>query len=99
MRRVIKYYNVSDDSKADKVMVLGFIIVSLAYALVNYDCTPLIFSETTTPFYLNNIFLIDLFLFGYCYFKSEVKKESKEVVPEVEEEPVQEEDVTNEEQI
>ncbi len=89
IRRVVKYYNVSDDKKEDKVMVLGFVIISLACALVNYDATPYIFSDTTIPFYLNNIFLIDLFLFGYCYFKSEVKKEVKPV----------EEVVDNEQQI
>lgn len=83
VRRVIKYYNVSDDDKKDKVMILGFVIISLAYALVNYDATPYIFSDTTIPFYLNNIFFIDLFLFGYCYFKSEVKKETNKVVEEV----------------
>ena len=92
IRRVIKYYNVSDDDKKDKVMILGFIIISLAYALVNYDATPMIFSKTTIPFYLNNIFFIDLFLFGYCYFKSEVKKENKP-------EPVVEEVSLDEEQI
>lgn len=93
IRRVIKYYNSSDDNKGDKVMILGFVIISLAYALVNYDATPMIFSETTIPFYLNNIFFIDLFLFGYCYFNSEIKKEKTEPVP------VTEEVVINEEQI
>ena len=88
IRRVIKYYNVSDEDKKDKVMILGFVIISLAYALVNYDATPYIFSKTTIPFYLNNIFLLDLFLFGYCYFKSEIKKEK----------PVEVEEVTNDEE-
>ena len=83
IRRVIKYYNLSDDDRKDKVMILGFVIISLAYALVNYDATPYIFTNTTIPFYLNNIFFIDLFLFGYCYFKSEVKKEKAPVVEEV----------------
>ena len=91
IRRVIRYYNESDDDKKDKVMILGFIIISLAYALVNYDATPMIFEKTIIPFYLNNIFFIDLFLFGYCYFKSEKKKATNE--------PVIEEVVENEEQI
>ena len=78
IRRLIKYYNLSEDQKQDKVMILGFVLISLAYALVNYDATPMIFSSTTYPFYMNNIFLIDLFLFGYCYFNSEKKKEVKE---------------------
>ena len=79
IRRVVKYYNNSDDDKKDKVMVLAFVFISLAYALVNYDATPYIFNETTIPFYLNNIFLIDVFLFGYCYFKSDIKKEEAPV--------------------
>lgn len=78
IRRLIKYYNLSEDKKEDKVMILGFVIISLAYALVNYDATPMIFNSTTMPFYLNNIFIIDLFLFGYCYFNSEKKKEIKQ---------------------
>lgn len=79
VRKVIQYYRVSDDDKKDKVLVLGFVIISLAYAIVNFDSTPLVFSKTITPFYLNNIFLIDLFLFGYCYFKAKPasKKEVK----------------------
>lgn len=89
IRRVIKYYNNSDDDKKDKVMVLAFVIISLAYALVNYDATPYIFNKTTIPFYLYNVFLIDLFLFGYCCFKSDIKKE-KVLVEEV---------INNEEQI
>ena len=89
IRRVLMYYINSSDDKKDKVMVLGFIIISLAYALVYYDATPLIFSKTVYPFYLNNIFLIDLFLFGYCYFNSEAKKEIAPV----------EEESSNEEQI
>ena len=89
IRRVIKYYNVSNDDKKDKVMILGFIAISLAYALINFDATPYVFTKTTIPFYLNNIFFIDLFLFGYCYFNSEVKKEVK---------PVPIEEVTNNEE-
>ncbi len=77
IRRMIKYYNNSDDAKQDKVLILGFIIISLAYALVNFDCTPMIFSNTVIPFYMNNIFFIILFLFGYCFFNSEKKKEEK----------------------
>ena len=86
IRRVIMYYNRSSDKQEDKVMILGFVIISLAYALVNYDATPFIFEQTTVPFYLNNIFFIDLFLFGYCYFNSEAKKEVKEVKEEVDHE-------------
>lgn len=83
LRKVIQYYNLSDDDKKDKVMVLAFVIISLAYALVNYDATPYIFTKTTIPFYLNSIFLIDLFLFGYCFFKVENKPEEKASVEEV----------------
>ena len=83
-RRLIKYYNVSNDGKRDKVMILSFVIISFAYALVSYDATPYVFEQTTIPFYLNNIFFIDLFLFGYCYFNSEIKKEPAPVIEEVE---------------
>ena len=96
LRKVVQYYNTSDDDKKDKVMVLGFVIISLAYALINFDSTPYIFNKFVIPFYLNNIFFIDLFLFGYCYFKSEKKKEA--VAEEnAEEEPVVEEVIENEE--
>ena len=67
IRKVIQYYFMSKDDPKDKVMILGFVIISIAYALINYDCTPMIFSHKTIPFHLNNIFFIDLFLFGYCY--------------------------------
>ena len=80
IRRVIMYYNNSDDNKEDKVLILGFVVVSLIYSLINFDATPMIFSKQVTPFYLNNIFMIDLFLFGYCYFKSEKKIEKVEEV-------------------
>ena len=83
--KVIRYYNYSDDSQRDKVMVLGFVIISLAYALVNFDSTPYIFSKTVVPFYLNNIFFIDLFLMGYCTFKSVKPVEVKVEVNENEE--------------
>ena len=83
--KVIKYYNSSDDARQDKVMILGFVIISFAYALVNFDSTPYIFSKTIIPFYLNNIFFIDLFLMGYCAFKSYKPKEVKKEVVENEE--------------
>ena len=82
-RRVFLYYKNSDDAKQDKVMILGFIIISFAYAFINFDATPMIFSKTVIPFYMNHIFLIDLFLFGYCFFNSEKKKEEMKVVEEV----------------
>ena len=86
IRRVFLYYKYSQDHKADKVMVLSFVIISLAYAFLAYDATPFIFNKTIIPFYMNNIFLIDLFLFGYCLFNSEKPKEEimqEEVVKEV----------------
>ena len=83
MIKVIKYYNLSKDSKQDKVMVLGFVIISLAYALVNFDSTPYIFTKTIIPFYMNNIYFIDLFLIGYCAFKDYKSKEVKEAQEEV----------------
>lgn len=75
LRRTFMYYANSDDPKEDKVLIVGFIVTSLAYAFVAFDCTPYIFNDTIRPFYTNNIFLIDLFLIGYCYTKSEKKKE------------------------
>ncbi len=93
IRRVILYYKYSQDNKADKVMVMSFIFISLAYAFLAYDATPFIFTKTIVPFYMNNIFLIDLFLFGYCYFNSEKPKEQVVVEEEVKEA------TTNEEQI
>ena len=90
IRRVILYYMHSDDDKKDKVMVLGFIIISLAYALINFDCTPYIFRQTVIPFYMNNIFLIDIFLFGYCFYKTEKRKEDVKEVKEEEINEVQE---------
>ena len=80
IRRVLLYYKYSQDNKADKVMVLSFVIISLAYAFFAYDATPFIFNNTIIPFYMNNIFMIDLFLFGYCLFNSDKpKQEVKEV--------------------
>lgn len=92
IRRVLLYYKYSQDNKADKVMVLSFVFISLAYAFFAYDATPYIFNGTIVPFYMNNIFMIDLFLFGYCLFNSEKPKEvvrtveeNKEVVINVQE--------------
>ena len=90
IRRVILYYMHSDDDKKDKVMVLGFIIISLAYAPIMFDCTPYIFWQTVIPFYMNNIFLIDIFLFGYCFYKTEKRKEDVKEVKEEEINEVQE---------
>ena len=88
IRRVFLYYKYSDDHKAEKVLVMSFILVSLSYAFLSYDATPFIFNKTIVPFYMNNIFMIDLFLFGYCLFNSnkpkeeiqETKEENKEVI-------------------
>lgn len=77
IRKVIQYYNKSNDNPADKVMVLGFVIISFAYAFVGFDATPYIFSKSVIPFYLNNIFFINLFLFGYCFYKVEEVKPVK----------------------
>ena len=77
IRRVIKYYTLSTDDKRDKVTILGFVFVSIAYALVNFDSTPFVFSDTIIPFYMNNIFFIDLFLFAYCFFNSQKKKKNQ----------------------
>ena len=82
VKKVFEYYLTSEDDQKDKVMVLGFVVVSIAYAFFNYDCTPTVFYDMVIPFYLNNIFLIDLFLFGYCYFNAK-KKEKEPVVEEV----------------
>ena len=97
VRKVIQYYILCNDDKKDKVMILGFVIISIAYALMNYDCTPMIFSSTVIPFHLNTIFFIDLFFFGYCIFKVEEAKkvEVKEKAPADEVEEV----VINETQI
>ena len=85
LRRLFIYYKYSKDNKEEKVLVLGFVLVSLAYAFLAYDATPFIFSKTIIPFYMNNIFLIDLFLFGYCLFNSEKPKEEAQVIEEVKE--------------
>lgn len=85
LRRLFIYYKNSDDGKEEKVTVLGFVLVNLIYAFVAFDATPTIFSKTVIPFYLNNIFLLDLFLFGYVFFKTEKKKKKYVVVKEVEE--------------
>ncbi len=92
IRRVFLYYKYSSDKKDEKVMVLSFVLVSLAYAFLAYDATPYIFDKTIVPFYMNNIFLIDLFLFGYCFYNSEKPKE----VIVVEEE--KKEKITNEQE-
>ena len=80
IRMMFKYYVNSKDTQADKVMIMGFILVSLAVAFVRFDATPFIFDKTIIPFYMNNIFAIDLFLFGYCFFNSKKAKEKEEVV-------------------
>ena len=49
-----------EDNKQDKVLILGFVIIALAYAFINFDCTPFIFTNTIIPFYMNNIFFIVL---------------------------------------
>lgn len=91
IRRMFLYYKNSEDKKSDKVLVMSFILISLAYAFLSYDATPYIFSKTIVPFYMNNIFVIDLFLFGYCFFNSEIKVEKKEEV-EVKEVVINEEE-------
>ena len=91
IRRVLLYYKYSQDHKADKVMVLSFVIISLAYAFFAHDATPFIFNKTIIPFYMNNIFMIDLFLFGYCLFNSEKPKQEAQSVEEVKEVVVNEE--------
>ena len=85
IRRMFLYYKYSQDKKEEKALILGFVLVSLAYAFFAYDATPFIFTKTIVPFYMNNIFIIDLFLFGYCLFNSEKPKEVKPVVEETKE--------------
>ena len=85
VRRMFLYYKYGSDKKEEKVLVMSFILVSLAYAFLAYDATPFIFSKTIVPFYMNNVFIIDLFLFGYCLFNSEKPKVVEQPVEEVKE--------------
>ena len=70
IRHVFFYYMYSTDKKEDKVLILGFILVSSIYSFIAFDATPYVFYNSIVPFYMNNIFFIIIFLFGYCLFKS-----------------------------
>ena len=81
---LVKYYKNSGDLKQNKALIMVFLIAFFAYGLVNYDMSPLIFKKHYYPFNTNNLFMISLFLVGYCFFNNEKKKEElkEEVVSE-----------------
>lgn len=84
IRNYLKYYKNSSDSILDKSLIAAIVIVFYGYSFLNYDSQPFIFYSTFTPFYLNGLFLVTLFLYGYVYKKAHEKvEEPKEEVVEV----------------
>ena len=86
IKSIIKYCKKSEDNIVEKVLIIVFLCGLYGYSLINYDSEPYIFYSDLTPFHLNGLFLISLFLFGYVYHqanKVEKKKESEEKQEEV----------------
>lgn len=81
---LIKYYKNSEDLEQNKALIMVFLIALFAYCFVSYDMSPLIFKKHYYPFNTNNLFMLSLFLVGYCFYKNNPKKEEpvKEVVNE-----------------
>lgn len=78
IRRMFKYYQNSDDSLANKLSIFGFVLATLVIGVINYDVTPLINSDSLSPFYTSSPLLISLFLISYCFAKSNKLGEKKE---------------------
>lgn len=76
---MFKYYRVSTDALSDKVMIFVFIFGFLSIGILNYDSMPLIHYNTINSICFSSIFLLVLFLVGYCYGKANHvnKKEDK----------------------
>ena len=73
----LKYFVKSDDHISDKVLLAGFFLSFSLYSAFNYDMQPYIFFGDFTPYYLNGLFLVCLFIFGYVYRIAFDKKEDK----------------------
>ena len=75
VRTFMKYYKNSDDPITEKSLIAGFLISFFGYSFVNYDSYPFIFYSEFKPYYLNGLFLVSLFLYGYVYRKASLMKQ------------------------
>ncbi len=73
------YLKKGKDDLYVKLLILGFIYSFFLYSLVNYDMKPFIRYDDYIPFYKNGLFLIVIFLIGYMYSQTYIKKEVKQV--------------------
>ncbi len=70
IRRMFKYFKNSNDSLVYKLSMFGFVIGTLVIGIFNYDVTPLINSDSLSPFFTSTPLLISLFLMAYAFAKS-----------------------------
>ena len=96
IRRLFKYVNNGDENDADKYLIVGYVLGTLALSLLLFNASPLVNSDQLSPFFTSSPLLIILFLLGYTsqktvYKVEEVKPEIKEPVPEKKEEEKHEE--------
>ena len=73
VRAFMRYYKNSNDEIVEKSLIAGFLISFFGYSFVNYDSYPFIFYSDFKPYYLNGLFLVSLFFFGYTYRKANEK--------------------------
>ena len=92
IRRLFKYVKLSEEDDADKYLIVGYVLGTLVVSLILLDITPLVNSDKLSPFFTSAPLLIVLFLLGYTFFKSMVKKEEKVEEPVIEEKKEEEKD-------
>ena len=81
IRRMVLYFKYSEDGLKEKALIFGFVFSFLAYTVLNFDSTPFIFSSDIFPIYESGLMLVMLFLFSYCYARSEKPKVVSEETP------------------
>ena len=79
IRRLFKYVKLSEEENADKYLIVGYVLGSLAVSLLLLDATPLVNSDMISPFFTCSPLLIVLFLLGYTFHKSTVDQVEEKV--------------------
>lgn len=75
IRSLKRYYSISEDSQAQKHLIIAFIGTFFIYSMLSLDSSPETHSLYIQPATSNAMFLITVFLIGYSYTSRKSKKE------------------------
>lgn len=77
IRRLFKYVKYSDENDADKYLIVGYVLGTLAISLLLFNASPLVNSDALSPFFTCSPLLIILFLLGYTSQRTVYLKQEK----------------------